>query len=222
MTSAYHDLAVDELWERALACIGDEEGSVSYLVELHRRGSREIFERAVASCSSADVNERMLAVRILRELGGSPPRFRVEAVPHLLAVLAVEPDPAARRWIISAIGYQHMSGHNVPRLSPTKEVLSVVLSCASDDDLRVRFAVAAALHCLVDLDAPEPEAIETLIRLSADSDADTRWYALSALVDDFGCTGDDVRAAVQRRVDDPDPGTRQAARRVLDGGKWGS
>jgi HEAT repeat protein len=221
-TERLADLGLDTLWQRALAWIDDDEIVTAYLVELHRRGSREIFDRAIASCSAASRGERELAIRTLRELGGCPPRFAAEAVPYLLAALAHEPAASVRRWLISALGYQHMRGHRgAPPLSPTRAVVSAVLSFVSDEATCVRFAVAAALPCLAALSAPEPEVIAALIRLSADPDADTRYYALAALVDDLHHTGEDMDAALARRLDDPDRQIQRAARRVLlEAGEW--
>ncbi|MBK9033143.1 MAG: hypothetical protein IPL61_18045 [Myxococcales bacterium] len=64
-----------------------------HLVELHRRGARAIFERAVAVCASAAADERVLGVWILRELRSAPPRLAAEAVAVLLALARREPEP---------------------------------------------------------------------------------------------------------------------------------
>lgn len=222
------ELDLDTLWQRALAWIesgqeGEHDPACPYLLELHRRGSRETFDRAVAACSAANPAERKLAIQTLRELGGPPPRFAAEAVPHLLAALEREQTASLRSWLISAIQFQHMVGYKgVPPLAPTSAVVSAVLSYVSDDAACVRFSVAAALPGLAALDAPEPEVIAALIRLSDDPEADTRWYALAALVDELHHTGPDMEAALARRLEDPDRQIQRAARRVLlEGGEWG-
>jgi hypothetical protein len=217
-------LDLDALLRGARAELAAETDSspVPHVVELHRRGTREIFERASLACASRSPEERILGLRILRELGGPPPRFAADAVPLLLDMLERESDPAVLQWIVSAIGYQHMSGHRGERLETESTVLASVLKCAEHDDERVRFHVAAALPGLVNEDSPEPEAIKVLVALSADSDADTRYYALAALIDDFGLVGrKDVSRALEERLHDEDDQIARAARRVLEGRSWG-
>jgi hypothetical protein len=217
-------LDLDALLRGARAELAAETDSspVPHVVELHRRGTREIFERASLACASPLPEERILGLRILRELGGPPPRFAADAVPLLLDMLERESDPAVLQWIVSAIGYQHMSGHRGERLETEPTVLASVLKCAEHGDERVRFHVAAELPSLINEDSPEPEAIDVLVALSADPDDDIRWYALAALVDDFGLVGrKDVTRALEARLHDEDDQIARAARRALDGGSWG-
>jgi hypothetical protein len=206
---------------RAEVIAEDADPPLGHLVELHRRGTRDVFDRACQLCTSPDAGDRLLGVWILRELGGSPPRFAAEAVPWLLGMLAQETSPSLLARIVDAIGYQHVSGELRPRLVPTQTVLDAILALASHDDAGVRLHVAASLDSLVDLHSPQPEAIKTLLALAADVDADTRWYALAALTDDLHLGDrDDVRLVLEQRATDLDPKVRASARRVLDGGDW--
>ena len=210
-------LSVDELVANARAELDSD--AVPNLLELHRRGTREIFDRACALCGSSP-DDRVLGLRILRELGGSPPVFAADAVPFLLGMLATERAPRVLSWTISALGYQHMSGVR-DRLAPTPAVLSAVLAFATHREASVRFALANALPCLIDEDNPEPSAIEALVGLSSDEDADTRYYAFAALTDDFSLTHlPGVRRALEECVGDPDAQIRTCAARVLAGGTW--
>jgi hypothetical protein len=207
-------LTLDALVAATLAELRTETADtpVPHLVELHRRGTRDVFERALALTESRDVAERVLGVRILRELGGSPPRFAAEAIPALLSMLANEKSPDVVRWIISAIGYQRV---------PDARVLSAAVSHASHDDARVRFAVAAALPGLVDVGQPESIAIDALVRLSSDEDADVRYYALAALTDELHLASNGaVTRALERASQDSDEQIQRAARRVLNAGAW--
>ncbi|PCC71804.1 HEAT repeat-containing protein [Nannocystis exedens] len=216
------ELPLAELLRRARDEVTDGPSRPQpHLVELHRRGTREIFAAAARACESDTIDERIFGLKLLRELGGPPPRFADEAVPLLLGLLARERSPDVIAWIVSAIGYQHMSGHRGSRLRPGPAVLPAVIGLAGHADARVRFHVAAALPSLVNLAAPEPPAVAALLELAGDSDADTRYYALSTLVDDLGL-GDrsDVDAALVQRLADPDPQIRRAAQRALDGGSW--
>jgi HEAT repeat protein len=225
MPASIRNLDLEAFLRGARAELAAETDSspVPHVVELHHRETREIFERACLACASPTLEERILGLRILRELGGIPPRFAKEAVPVLLNMIEREPDPAVLQWIVSAIGYQHMSGHRRERLTAESVVLASVLNCADHHDERVRFHVAAALPSLMNEDSPAPDTIQVLLALSADPDADTRWYALSALIDDFGLVGrKDVYRALEERLEDEDDHIARAARRVLDGGPWES
>jgi hypothetical protein len=187
-------LDLDQLFAAArleLANQGDFT-PLPYLVELHQRGSRAIFERACASCRSTSSFERMLGVRILRELGGSPPRFAEEAVPFLLAMLQQEPEIRVLRWVISALAYQHFRGNARPRLEPTAIVLDAVLAYATHPDSTLRFAVASHLTSFMNLAEPEASVIAALRALARDADEDVRWDARWALVEELDLPVDGV------------------------------
>ena len=192
---------------------GDEP--TPHLLELHRRGSREIFERAFMLSQSSVAEERTLAVRILRELGGSPPRFAAETLPRLAAMLEKERNPDVLVSLISAVGNQ------CPELSSSKSILPMILGFANHENDLVRFAVAASIPNLVDHAQPDPAAVHTLLQLTRDANSDARYYALAALTDDFALTSrKDVLQAIQGRATDSDAQIRSAVQRVLRGGTW--
>ncbi|MET3425860.1 HEAT repeat protein [Actinoplanes tereljensis] len=143
-----------------------------FLLALHRRANREVFDAAVALTTDGGAARRALGVRILRELGpetdGGRP-FRDETILLLLARLRDEPDPDVLRWIISALNYH-----------AAREALPQILAYATHPDEWVRFSVAAAIPGLVYPADVEPDAADALIRLCQDDDADTRFYALYA------------------------------------------
>jgi hypothetical protein len=210
------------LFRRARAAIRDYDRACRYLAPLHDRGTRAIFDRAAALCTSADPDDRLLGVCVLRELGHPPPPFAADAVPLLLAMLDRETKPRMLRWVLSALGWQHMSGTPTrPRLEPTPAIHAAMLRFAQHPDAAVRFAVASELPCVIDEANPEPDLVAALVHLGADPDADTRYYALSALVDDFSLhTRREIRDLLTTRATDPDPQIRTCALRVLAGGTW--
>jgi len=177
-----------------------------HLVALHERPTREVFEAAVRLLSSDDAVEREIGVRILRELGrqdeaGRQP-FTAEAVPLLVDRLSRENDPGVLRWVISALGF---NGAN--------EALGEVLRFTGHPDWRVRFHVAAALPGLVNPQRIEPDAVEALQRLCRDDEADTRYYALYALVEELaGTDPEHIAQSVTDLLDDPDEQIRAFAR----------
>lgn len=180
----------------------------SALVRLHERPTREVFERAAGLLDADDPLDRTLGARVLRELGctGDEDRWRPftgEVVPLLVARLGREPDVAVLIWVISALGY-----------NGAREALADVLLFADHPDVLVRYEVAANLPALVDPAGIEPEAADALLRLCHDADADTRWYALTALVEEVvGVDPGRVRETLCALADDPDQQIRALARR---------
>lgn len=202
---APEDLPLELLLTLARREIENDDGPMPSLLALHRRPTREVFDRAAALVCDSDATQRELGVRILRELGdqhssGRRP-FSDETVPLMRRRLRDETDPAVTYWIISALGYHR-----------AQEALSEVVALAGHPDDRVRFHVAAALPNLVDLDCVEPEAADALIRLCHDDDADTRYYALHAATREIA--GLDVQAITRlttQLANDPDEQIRTMA-----------
>jgi HEAT repeat protein len=145
-----------------------------FLVALHARPTREVFDVAVALARGEHADRRELGVRILRELGpersDGPRPYSAETIPVLLDRLRDEADPRVLGWIVSALGYHGGS-----------EALPAVSALAGHPDAWVRFCVAAALPSLVDPAGIEAAAAAALIRLCRDPEADIRFYALYAV-----------------------------------------
>ena len=201
-------MSIPALFAGARAEVADDDcdGPFSYLVALHRRPTREVFDAAARLLDDDDPAGRELGARVLRELGpcddaGRRP-FTAEAVPLLVHLLGHERMPRVLGWAISALGYNR-----------AREALSAVLTFAAHPHCAVRFHVAAALPALVDPDQVEPAASEALQRLCGDEDADTRFYALYALVEEVcGVDEAQVNEALGNRLDDPDEAIRSYAR----------
>ena len=165
-----------------------------------------MFDQAVRLIGSTDATDRELGVLVLRELGrpdadGRRP-FSSDAVPILRGWLRQEADPRVLGWVISALGYNAAS-----------EALDEVVGFVDHADARVRFHVAAALPSLVDPDQIEAGAAAALLRLTCDDDAETRYYALYALLEEVaGVDPEQFDRAVAALVDDPDGQIRTMAR----------
>jgi HEAT repeat protein len=183
-----------------------EHEDLGPLVVLHERADRGVFSAAVALSSSSNPDERAVCARILGELGHGDPRpFSREAVAVLGSMAQVESDPDVLHWIVSALEGQQEPG-----------ALEVVLPFAYHPDSRVRFAVACDPFAMVsDPAAADPRMIETLIHLSSDSDADTRWYALYALANEYPGDGVALRTAFANHLNDPDQKVSSIAREGL-------
>ena len=200
-------MSVGELFVAALTEVEHDDGEqpLPYLVALHERGSREVFETAAALLDSSDELRRELGVRVLRELGpvgvdGRRP-YRAETVALLQSRLPAEAAAMVLRWVISALGYHTAS-----------QALDEVLAFASHPHPAVRFHVAAALPALVDPRRTQDTAVAVLQRLCRDCDADTRWYAFYALSQETtGVAVQQVTAVANALTDDPDSQVRDLA-----------
>lgn len=190
---------------RAEVVADDPEAPVPYLVALTERPTRDVFDTAAALLQNDNPTDRELAARTLRELGpqddtGHRP-FTTESLPLLRARLKPEPDPRVLGWLISALAYNSAS-----------EALDDVLPFATHLDGRVRFHVAAAVTSLADPANPEPQALEALQALCRDDAADTRFYALYALVEEFTNLPRSLLApTLEALAADPDPQIRDMA-----------
>ncbi|MEV4412585.1 HEAT repeat domain-containing protein [Catellatospora sp. NPDC049609] len=186
------------------------EDHVPHLVALHQRPTREVFDVAACLLVGGDPATRELGARVLRELGphddaGRRP-FSAEAVPLLVDRLAQESEPRVLGWVISALGY-----------NGAREALGEVLRLTEHPHWRVRFHVAAALPSLVDPDHIESRALNALQHLCGDDEADIRFYALYALLEEV--TGVDRGRNTQLIIDlmnDPDEQIRRLAREHHD------
>ncbi|WP_273653791.1 HEAT repeat domain-containing protein [Cellulomonas fimi] len=184
-----------------------DEGPLPHLLELQRRATEEVFVFALRWTTSKDPEERELGIDVVRELGpadtdGRRP-FSDRAIPHLLAMLRAEDDPVIERRLLQAVAFNGAT-----------EALGEFLDRADHPDDGVRRTIAFLLPGLTDADAPDPDALDALARLTRDVDADVRYYSLYALVAEEGFTVDVTRAvgAARRLVDDPDPQVRDLAR----------
>ncbi|WP_346538950.1 HEAT repeat domain-containing protein [Micromonospora sp. DPT] len=208
------ELSTAELLAGALREVSqdDLDHPVPHLVALHGRPTREVWDAAVRLVTRADPTERELGVRILRELGepddaGRRP-FRGGTVPLLVERLGHEVDPGVVGWVISALGYHR-----------AREALRDVLRFVDHPSGPVRFHVAAALPALVDEGRAEPEAVLALQLLCRDDDADTRYYALVALVEEVsGVEPELITRTLTGLLDDPDEQIRELAVTHLGGG----
>ncbi len=207
-TTGPERLPVAELFRVAhMELAGDEwESPLPWLVALHERPVREVFDGAAVRLSRGDPAERELGARVLRELGpadedGRRP-FTADAVPLLVDRLRREADPGVLQWVISALGY-----------NGAREALPEILPFAWHPDRRVRFHVATAIPSLVDCRRIDTPSLAVLVRLSGDDDADIRYYALYAMLEELG--GIDRRRltrVIAARLTDPDDQIRHLAR----------
>lgn len=159
---------------------------------LHRRGSEAIWHRAAAMTRSEHPLERRRGFDILAQLG-VPDRERPEETLALIVdALEHEQDPAV--LASAAVAVTHRSD----------ERAAVALARhRGHPDARVRHGVVVGL-----LTMTAPAAIEAIVELSRDSDADVRDWATFALGSQIDVDTPEVREALRNRTNDPDDETR--------------
>ncbi len=173
----------------------DEDAQHMLIGQLHRAGSRSVFERCLVLCESEDPIERAVACDILGQLGGKRPfPYREETIPVLAALLSDNNDIVLDA-AITALG--HLDAD---------ETLLANLALAKHPSPDVRFAMAWSLGGV-----ESPRARRTLIRLSADADDDVRNWATFGLGTQTEANTKEIRAALMARADDPHDETRLEA-----------
>jgi HEAT repeat protein len=197
---------IDALFARTL--LGGYEGDDAWeaVSTLRQDGSREVFERAAAWVFSEDGLKRARAADVLSQLRlarvtdepSQAPRwvFRDESFALISSLLVNEKDFEALSSAISALGHLGNAAA-VPQILRYRE--------HREGD--VRFAVACALGCFPN----DPKSIDGLLKLTSDSDADVRDWAVFGL----GVLGDvdstEIREALLRCLDDPNEDVREEA-----------
>jgi HEAT repeat protein len=164
------------------------------VVELHRRGTRQIFAQAAAWCASPEPRLRTLGADLLGQLGFAAAHpFAAESTPVLVALLG-DAEPAVTAAALTALG--HLGTGDAADIA----------ALSGHASTEVRFAVASCL-----CNRPAPAAVEALIGLSRDVDPEVRDWATFGLGSLVGVDSEAIRLALLARLDDPDPETRGEA-----------
>jgi HEAT repeat protein len=205
--------AEEQLFAAALADLTSEDPDRPSLalLELHRRGTPQIHDVALRLTRSPDDRERELGIMVLRELGPWQPdgrrEFSATVIPRLLDLLATEEDPFFERLLLQALAFQG-----------AREALVEFTARVRHPDTGVRRSVAFQLPSVIDQDDVDPAAAEALEVLTRDVDADTRYYALHALVaEGLNLDRPWVEGIATRLVQDPDRKIRHLALNFLPG-----
>jgi HEAT repeat protein len=173
----------------------EEEDAWDAVVTLHYRGTREVFDAACQLCVSDCPQERGLGADILGQLGVPDRAFPVESSELLTRLLVIEDEESVLCSICSALGHL-----GVPKSIPT---IARLKTHPSD---KVRFFVVMGL-----LGFEEKLAVDSLIELSRDPDADVRNWATFGLGTQVELDTEEIRTALVDRLLDEDLDARGEA-----------
>jgi HEAT repeat protein len=169
----------------------DEEVVREAIMELHLRGSRNVFEDACRLCASPEARERRVGADILGQLGTPNLTFPEETLAVLLGMLEREQEPEVLNSIAVALGH---------RRDPRAIEPLVRLKNHPHED--VRFGVVFGLSGYED-----DLAIETLMELSTDPDTDVRDWATFGLGSQIEADTPAIREALVARLTDAEGDT---------------
>ncbi len=187
--------STDELVSFALSHL-DSEGDVDpyweAVCELHKRGTREVFEAATRLLVSDCPSERTLGADIHGQIGVSighyDKPFAAESARLLAALLELEDDEDVIHAALIALGHLHKEA-----------CIPAVVRFANHPDSIIRYSVT---HAMAGLD--DERAIVTLITLTTDADEVVRDWATFALGTQTDWDGPELRAALWARLSDSD------------------
>lgn len=173
----------------------DEDKAWEAVSTLHFRATREVFEEARKLCYSECPQERGLGADILGQLGVPDRLCPGECVAVLSEISRTETDEEVIGSICTALGHLGHAGAVEP-----------LLRWKEHPNAKIRWHVAVSLG-----GHEEPEAVEALIELSNDLDADARDWATFGLGSQTDLDTPRIREALCARLNDPDLVTRAEA-----------
>lgn len=185
---------VEELISEALINT-DKDVAWNVVCVLHWRGSHEVLRRAIELCKSQCSQERELGAHILGQLGVPERTFPEECTRILRSMLKSDEEVDVLQAAL--VGLYHQDD---------AEAISKVVTFSTHSVPEVRHAVVLALS-----GHEVPLAIQYLISLSKDLEANVRDWATFALGTQLELDTPAIRNALVERLDDPDEDTRGEA-----------
>lgn len=191
---------IQQLFARALQGDYDDHAPWDAVSELHKIGTREVFDIAAEWCEGRDPLRRARGADVIAQLGKTVEHrsnnFPVEAFGVISRMLERETEIRPLASAIFALG--HLDD---PSAVP------LILKHATHPNADIRFAVAFALGPY----ANDPRAIQVLLKLTANQDEDVRDWATFGL----GVLGNadtvEIRKALVARLSDPNEDAREEA-----------
>jgi HEAT repeat protein len=191
---------INELFAQTLSDDYDGDAPWEAVSALRRIGTREIFTRAAEWCDSENPLVRARGADVLSQLGKTAEHpsnsFPEESYSTVSALLRREKELQPLGSAIAALGH-----------IDNPQAVSLVAEHRNHPSPKIRFDVACALGNFPN----EPVAVDALLGLMQDDDADVRDWATFGL----GVLGDsdspEIRDALLLRVSDSNQGAREEA-----------
>ena len=156
-----------------------QEDREAHLALVHYRGGEEEFRLGIEYSQSADPLDRAVGAAVLAQLGWSDRTFLEETVDILIPLLD-DPDPYVVHCAAVALGHRSHS-RAIPHL----------IRHANHEDPLIRYGVVYGLSGHED-----PDAIATLIGLTADEDHDVRNWAVFGIGSQIDSDSPSIRDAL--------------------------
>lgn len=175
---------------------GDEDVVWDAVTALHWKGTADVFEAALQLCRSGCSVERKAGADVLGQLGVPDRTFPDKCSRVLLDMLKTEREAIVLHAALVALS--HLAHGDFTR--------SVLRFC-DHADCDVRHAAVLALTASGD----DPKAVDALVRMTRDSDAHVRDWAVFGLGTILDVDTNAVCDALAERLADPDDDTRGEA-----------
>ena len=182
----------EELISAALLLSPDDDSYWDLVLTLHRRDTLELLNQAVELCRSSDNAERRLGADILAQLGSPERNFPKQCLATLLDMLKEEKNLDVLKAILIALSHLGQP-----------EAIEPASRFCTHPDPGVRHGVVLAL-----MGHEDQRAVECLIELSEDSDANNQDWATFGLGTQIDLDTPAIREALLERVADEDFDTR--------------
>lgn len=184
--------SVDDLLAAAMA--SDDDAAWDAIAALHWRGSKEVFDHALALTKRDEPAARARGADILGQLGIPDRTFPDQSFDAVVRLLS---DESRQVQFASLFALQHLD-----RLSAAPHVMAF----AKDEDDSIRYAVAFALGAV---DTPASNAV--LLELMNDQDGEVRNWATFGLGQQSDADSNQIREALAERLTDDDADVRYEA-----------
>jgi HEAT repeat protein len=183
----------EELVEACLTAWLREDYNCDAFAALHFRGGDLEFRLGQFLVESVESADRQVGARILGQLGWGEKRFHEESMAILLKLLGHE-DAETIAAAVWALGHRG-----------DDRAVEPVIALAGHPCAGVRYAVASSLPSLCFDSRKAALAAETMIKLCADEDKDTRNWAMFGLGQMSELDSPSIREALSRGLEDSDP-----------------
>ncbi|MCL9806275.1 hypothetical protein NAT51_12125 [Flavobacterium amniphilum] len=169
----------------------------TYITELRKRKTKDIYAKSVSLTQSKIVKEKNIGIDVMAQFG-YPRLHKEKTLKIYFNLLKTETDIS----VISSIFYG--IGHNNDNL--TNKQIDIICNYKRHRSAKIRYSLVFALLAIENI-----KAIETLIELSSDKDADIRNWSTFGIGAQISTDNEEIRKALWARIDEPGQDVRYEA-----------